>query len=65
MKPKKDMDYVELYATKLKNDNRVFKEQKELIESQLESSQSIFKKMFGKKNFKANARKYLKNKFKH
>ena len=60
MKQKKELDYVKIYAEKMKEDNRLFKQQKEFIESQLQISSSIFSKMFGKKNFKANARKYLK-----
>ncbi len=35
MKPKNDLDYVELYAERLKEDNRLFKQQKKLIESRL------------------------------
>lgn len=53
------IDYVTLYAEKLKKDSSIFKQQKMLIESQLDSSRELFKNMFGK-NFKANARKYLK-----
>lgn len=56
---RKDIDYVELYAEKLKNDNRLFKQQKVLIESQMKSSSSFFKNAF-KGNFKRNARAYLK-----
>lgn len=55
-----DLDYVELYAKKLKEDNTFFEQQKMLIESQLHSSQAIFKKKFGNKDFKENARKYLR-----
>lgn len=54
-----DLDYVELYAKKLKEDNRFFEQQRELIENQMKASSSLFKNMFGK-NFKENARKYLK-----
>lgn len=60
MKPRTDMDYVELYAKKLKEDNSLFRQQKKLIESQLKSSSSLFKNMFGKADFKENARKYLR-----
>mgnify|MGYP001254374091 CR=1 len=60
MIPETDMDYIELYANKLKKDNSLFKQQKMLIESQLRSSSMLFRKMFGSENFKANARKYLK-----
>jgi len=59
MIPKTDLDYVELYALKLRDDNSIFRQQKMLIESQLQSSSELFKKMFGK-NFKDNARKYLR-----
>jgi hypothetical protein len=54
------IDYVTLYAEKLKKDNSIFKQQKMLIESQMQSSKEIFQNMFGS-NFKANARKYLKD----
>ncbi len=56
----KDLDYVELYAKKIKRDNSLFKQQKKLIESQLRSSSSLFKNMFSG-NFKSNAREYLKH----
>lgn len=55
-----DLDYVELYANKLKEDNKLFLQQKKLIESQLHASSSIFRNRFGKKDFKKNARIYLK-----
>lgn len=61
MIPKTDLDYVELYANKLKKDNSIFKQQKGIIESQLQSSSAIFKKMFGSgKKFRSQARGYLK-----
>ena len=61
MIPKTDLDYVELFANKLKKDNSLFKQQKMLIESQLHSSAELFRKRFGTgKIFKINARKYLK-----
>lgn len=63
MKPKKDLDYVELYAKRLKKDNSLFKQQKKLIESQLKSSSSLFRNMFGKADFKEKARKYIKSVF--
>ena len=59
MKPKTDLDYVELYARKLKNDNSLFRQQKKLIESQLKSSSSLFRNMFGKSGFKEKAREYI------
>lgn len=56
-----DLDYVTFYAEILKKDNSLFVQQKRLIESQLSSSSSIFKNMFGKeKDFQINARKYIK-----
>ena len=54
-----DLDYAELYAKKLKEDNRLFKQQKMLIESQLQASSSLFKNMFSG-DFKTKARKYLR-----
>ena len=59
-KPKTDLDYVVLYAEKLKKDNRLFKQQKKLIEVQLKSSSSLFKKILSGKDFKKKAREYLK-----
>ncbi len=59
MIPKTDLDYVELFANKLKNDNSIFEQQKKLIESQMHSSFDLFKKKFGA-DFEKNARKYLK-----
>lgn len=58
--PKSDGEYVIYYAEKLKGDRALFKQQKILIESQLQSSQSFFKNLFGEDNFKENARIYLK-----
>lgn len=55
----KRIDYVKLYAERLKQDNSIFKQQKLLIESQLKGSSSLFRDMF-KKNFKEEARDYLK-----
>lgn len=58
--PKTDMDYIILYANKLKIDNSLFSQQKMLIESQIHSSSELFKKRFGiNKAFKRNARIYL------
>ncbi len=56
-----DLDYVTLYAKKLLEDSSFFEQQKTLIESQFEASTSLFRNAFGDKNFKINARKYLKN----
>ena len=59
--PMGDLDYVEIYAMKLREDNSFFVQQKKLIESQLYGSSSLFRNMFTEGNdFKINARKYLK-----
>lgn len=55
-----ELDYVELYAKKLKEDSSLFKQHKKLIEAQLHGSSSLFRNMFAGKNFKKNARAYLK-----
>lgn len=55
----KDIDYVELYAKKLRKDHSLFAQQKRLIESQMHGSSSLFGRMFAD-NFKQNARRYLK-----
>lgn len=58
-KPMYDLDYVVLYANQLKSNPKLFEQQKKLIESQFNASSSLFKNAFGK-NFKENARLYLK-----
>ncbi len=58
--PKSDLDYIEIYARKLKENPELFKQQKELIESQLSGSSELAKKRFSEENFKANARAHLK-----
>lgn len=61
MKPKTRMDYVKIYAEKLKDDNSLFRQQKVLIESQMRSSSQIFRSMFGDgKDFEKKAREYLR-----
>ena len=55
----KEIDYVELFAKKVREDSSIFEQQKNLIEAQMKSSSSLFKNMFNK-NFKAQAREYLK-----
>jgi len=59
-KPKKDIEYVELYAEKMKRDNSLFKQQKMLTESQMNASRSLFKARFSDKSFEKEARNYLK-----
>ncbi len=61
MKTKTRMDYIKIYAERLRKDNAMFKQQKMLIESQLQSSSQIFRSMFGDgKDFEKNARTYLR-----
>ncbi|MBU0907072.1 MAG: hypothetical protein KKE05_02845 [Nanoarchaeota archaeon] len=56
-----DLDYVRLYAEKMRRDNSLFEQQKVLIESQLQSSRSLFQNTFGiGAEFKKNAREYLR-----
>ena len=59
MKPQTDLDYVILYAKTLARDNSHFEQQKKLIDSQMQISREMFRKMFGK-DFKKNARIYLR-----
>ena len=56
----RELEFIEYFAIKLRNDNRLFLLQKKLIESYLHSLHNYFKNKFGDKNFKENARKYLK-----
>ena len=60
MKLMTDVDYVEMYARRLKNDNSIFAQQKKLIESQLQGSSSLFSNAFSGGDFRKVARKYLK-----
>jgi len=61
MKPKTNLDYVVLYARALRENNKLFEQQKKLIEAQLIGSKSLFRKMFGSgEKFKIGARKYLR-----
>lgn len=59
-KPVKDLDYVELFAKKMKEDNSLFKEQKRLIESQMKANRSLIRNMFSENDFESEARLYLK-----
>jgi hypothetical protein len=54
-----DLDYVVIYANKLKRHKELFEQQKKLVENQFKASSSLFKNSFGR-DFKLNARKYLK-----
>jgi hypothetical protein len=54
-----DMDYVVLYAKRLREDSSLFVQQKKLIDGQIRASNELFRNAFGK-NFKKNAREYLK-----
>ena len=58
--PKTDEDYIILYSENLKENPKLFEQQKSMINSQLRSSQSFFNNLFGKKGFKEKARKYLR-----
>lgn len=58
--PKTDEDYVLLYAEALKKNPRLFEQQRIIINSQIKSSKSFFKNLFKGKDFKTEARKYLK-----
>lgn len=55
-----DLDYVEYYAEKLKQDNKFFVQHKLLIDSQILASRSIFRNKFKGQDFKTEARKYLR-----
>jgi len=61
MRPKDELDYIEFYAEKLKEDNSLFEQQKRLIEAQLQGSSSLFKNAFSGGDFKKLARKYLRD----
>lgn len=56
----RESEFVEYFAIRLRDDNRLFLLQKKLIESYLHSLDNYFKNKFGDKNFKENARKYLR-----
>ncbi|MCX6750023.1 MAG: hypothetical protein NTZ83_01045 [Candidatus Pacearchaeota archaeon] len=58
--PKTDLDYVILYAEKLKENPKFFVQQKELIDSQLTASSELTKKRFSKTDFKNSVRKHLR-----
>jgi|TARA_Y100000310_G_scaffold340828_1_gene437934 hypothetical protein len=59
-KPVRDLDYVVLYANEMYKDNSLFDQQKELVESQLNSSSLLFRRKFGKGvSFKKKARDFL------
>ena len=58
--PITDLDYVKLFAQKLKENPSLFQDHKNFINSQIRTSQEIFLSHFGKKHFKENARKYLR-----
>ena len=59
--PETDLDYVVLFANKLKEDASLFQQQKSLLESQYLASKSLFKNMFGEgEEYVKNARIYLR-----
>jgi hypothetical protein len=58
---KTDLDYVEFYSEKLREDSSFFRQQKKLIDSQIKASRELFLNCFGRgEEFKKNARIYLK-----
>ncbi len=59
MQKMNDMDYVKIYAKKLREDNMLFVQHKKLVDSQINSSRSLFKRMFGEE-FNKKAREYLR-----
>jgi hypothetical protein len=61
MKQMTDLDYVEFYASRLREDNSLFEQQKMIIDSQIQASHSLFNNMFAGKDFKAEARRYLRS----
>ena len=59
--PKTDLEYVEFYSSRIKEDSSLFEQQRSFINSQIKISKELFLKIFGKgKFFKKNARKYLR-----
>jgi len=60
MKLKTNLDYVVLYARMLRENNKLFEQQKRLIEAQLKGSSSLFEGMFKGGDFKVGARRYLR-----
>ena len=60
MKNTSNLEYVQMYADKLKNNPGLFCQQKMLIDSQITASRSLFGHMLEKSDFKAEARTYLK-----
>ena len=59
-KQKSDFEFVKYFAERLKDDNRLFEIQKTLLENHLIYINRYFKNKFGDKNFKENAREYLR-----
>ena len=59
MKFKNDMDYVIYFSESMKNNPALFMQQKKFIDSQFESSKSLFDNWKGG-HFKEKCRKYLK-----
>ena len=53
--PLTDLEYVEFYAEKMREDNKYFAQQKMLIDSQIKSSRTLFQNRFTT-DFKKEAR---------
>ena len=60
MKPLTDLEYVEYYAQLLSADPSLFSQQARLVSAQLQGSRTLFTNWFKGKDFKVEARKYLK-----
>ena len=56
-----DVDPVVEWAKKLKNDSSLFALQKMFIDSQIKNRNEFFAKKFAGKDFKTEARKYLRS----
>ncbi|MEK6967503.1 MAG: hypothetical protein AABX51_02635 [Nanoarchaeota archaeon] len=56
---KKQIDYVKLFAEKLREDNKYFAQQKLLIDSQIIASRTLLHNAFSP-DFKKSARDYLR-----
>jgi hypothetical protein len=60
MKFQSDLDYVIYYAEEMRENPKLFNQQKKLIESQLNASKSLFSNWKGK-YFKEKCRAYLRD----
>ncbi|MFH1649203.1 MAG: hypothetical protein ABIA93_01505 [Candidatus Woesearchaeota archaeon] len=58
--PKTREDYVEYYSEILARDNKGFAQHRMIINSQIKSSREVFSNKFNGKDFKEQARRYLR-----